>query len=161
MSHFTHTHPYIYLYLWIYAYLCLVAQSCLTLWKSMDYSLPGSSVYGDSPGKNTGVGCHALLHGIFPTQGSNPVLPIAGGFFTSWPTREAQRRVKTPQNTNDKSFPEGHTLSLDSLLASWELTAPCPHTRSSEATRGQDMEQSGWISRGPPLPFSWQRPEQP
>ena len=27
----------------------------------MDCSLPGSSVHGDSPGKNTGVGCHALL----------------------------------------------------------------------------------------------------
>ena len=25
----------------------------------------------DSPGKNTGVGCHALLQGIFPTQGLN------------------------------------------------------------------------------------------
>ena len=35
---------------------------------------PGSSVYGDSPGKNTGVGCHALLQGIFPTQGMNPCL---------------------------------------------------------------------------------------
>ena len=29
----------------------------------------------DSPDKNTGVGCHALLQGIFPTQGSNPGLP--------------------------------------------------------------------------------------
>ena len=38
-------------------------------------SLPGSSVHGDSPGKNTGVGCHALLQGIVPTQGSNPGLP--------------------------------------------------------------------------------------
>ena len=38
----------------------------------MDCSLPGSSVHGDSPGKNPGVGCHALLQGIFPTQGSNP-----------------------------------------------------------------------------------------
>ena len=28
----------------------------------------------DSPGKNTGVGCHALLQGIFPTQGLNPSL---------------------------------------------------------------------------------------
>ena len=27
----------------------------------MDCSLLGSSVHGDSPGKNTGVGCHALL----------------------------------------------------------------------------------------------------
>ena len=25
----------------------------------------------DSPGKNTGVDCHLLLQGIFPTQGSN------------------------------------------------------------------------------------------
>jgi len=35
-------------------------------------SPPGSSVQGDSPGKNTGMGCHALLQGIFPTQGLNP-----------------------------------------------------------------------------------------
>ena len=28
----------------------------------------------DSPGKNTGVGCHFLLQGIFPIQGSNPRL---------------------------------------------------------------------------------------
>ena len=35
---------------------------------------PGSSVHGDSPGKNTGVGCHALPQGIFRTQGSNPGL---------------------------------------------------------------------------------------
>ena len=53
------------------AVLCLVAQSCLTLWDPMDCSLPGSSVHGDSPGKNIGVGCQALLQGIFPIQGSN------------------------------------------------------------------------------------------
>ena len=29
----------------------------------------------DSPGKNTGVGSHSLLQGIFPTQGSKPGLP--------------------------------------------------------------------------------------
>ena len=40
----------------------------------MDCSLPGSSVLGDSPGKNTGVGCHTLLQGIFLTQGLNPHL---------------------------------------------------------------------------------------
>ena len=34
-------------------------------------SPPDSSVQGDSPGKNTGASCHALLQGIFPTQGSN------------------------------------------------------------------------------------------
>ena len=45
----------------IIANVCLVAQSYLTLGEPMDYSLPGSSVHGDSPGKNTGVGCHALF----------------------------------------------------------------------------------------------------
>ena len=54
--------------------LCLVAQSCPTLCDPMDCSPPGSSVHGDSPGKNTGVGCHFLLQGIFPTQGLNPGL---------------------------------------------------------------------------------------
>ena len=39
----------------------------------MDCSPPGFSIHGNSPGKNTGVGCHALLQGIFPTQGSNPL----------------------------------------------------------------------------------------
>ena len=55
--------------------VCLVTQLCLTLCDSMDCSPPGSSVHGDSPGKNMGVGCHALLQGIFPSQGSNPGLP--------------------------------------------------------------------------------------
>ena len=54
--------------------LWLVAQSCPTLHNPMDYSSSGSSVHGDSPGKNTGVGYYALLQGIFPTQGSNPGL---------------------------------------------------------------------------------------
>ena len=40
----------------------------------MDDSPPGFSVHGISPNKNTGVGCHALLQRIFPTQGLNPCL---------------------------------------------------------------------------------------
>ena len=55
--------------------LCLVAQLCLTLYDPINCSPPGPSVHEDSPGKNTGVGCHALFQGIFPTQGSNPGLP--------------------------------------------------------------------------------------
>ena len=61
---------YISLYIY-FAYMCmyifikvkvLVAQSCPTLCDPMDFRLPG---------KNTGVGCHSLLQGIFLTQGSN------------------------------------------------------------------------------------------
>ena len=54
--------------------VCLVTQLCLTLCDPMDCCPPGPSVHGDSPGKHTGVGWHALLQGIFPTQGSNPGL---------------------------------------------------------------------------------------
>ena len=57
------------------AVLHLVAQLSPTLFDPMDCSLLGSSVHGDSPGKNTGMGFHALLQGIFPTQGLNPGLP--------------------------------------------------------------------------------------
>ena len=75
----------------------LVTQSCLTLCDPMNCSLPGSSVHGFPQEKmtlewvvipfsrgwerkwekmmkewnDTGVGCHSLLQGIFPTQGLN------------------------------------------------------------------------------------------
>ena len=49
-------------------------QSCPTLCDPTDCGWPGSSVRRDSPGKNTGVGCHAFLQRIFPTQGLNPSL---------------------------------------------------------------------------------------
>ena len=52
--------------------LCLVAQSCLILCNPMDYSW--LLCPWDSPGKNTGVDCHAFLQGIIPTQGSSPGL---------------------------------------------------------------------------------------
>ena len=50
----------------------LVTQSCLfvTPW-TVAHQAPLS---WNSPGNNTGVGCHSLLQGIFPTQGSNPGL---------------------------------------------------------------------------------------
>ena len=49
----------------------------------------------DSPGKNTGVGCLALLQGIFLTQGLNPSLlqspALADRFFTTSITWEAPK----------------------------------------------------------------------
>ena len=59
-------------------------QWCPTLCDPMDCSPPGLCPW-NSPGQHTGVGCHALLQGIFPTQGSNLQnlvnslrLPVAG-----------------------------------------------------------------------------------
>ena len=72
-------------------------DSVVALCDPMDSSPPGTFVQGDSPGKNTGVGSHALLQGIFPTQGSNWRLftspALAGGsFITSASWKES--RVK-------------------------------------------------------------------
>ena len=47
---------------------CASSLSCVRLF------VTPWSVHGDSPGKNTEVGCHSLFRGIFPTQGSNPGL---------------------------------------------------------------------------------------
>ena len=59
------------------AVLCLVIQLCLTLFDPIGCGPPppGFFVRGDSSGKNTQVGCPALLQGIFPTQESNPRFP--------------------------------------------------------------------------------------
>ena len=80
--------------------MCTVLQSCPTLCDPM-----GSArrlCPWDSPGKNTGVGFHALLQGIFQTQGSNPhfMFPaLAGRFFTTRATWEA--------------FPSHHFMAIE------------------------------------------------
>ena len=53
----------------------LVTQSCPMLCDPLDSSPSRpSSIYGNYPGKNIGVGCHSLLQVIFLIQGSNPGL---------------------------------------------------------------------------------------
>ena len=70
-----------------------VTQSCPTLCDPMDYSPPGSSVYGDSPDKSTGVGCHVLLQGISQSRDQTQVSCTAGRFFTIW-TTEAPAKMR-------------------------------------------------------------------
>ena len=59
--------------------------SCLEY--SMDRGAWWATVHGDSPGKSTGVGCHALTPGDLPHPGIEPVFlmspALAGGFFTT------------------------------------------------------------------------------
>ena len=50
---------------------CMVAKLSLTLCDPTDCSPTRLRCSWDSPGKNTGVGCQALLQGVFPTQGLN------------------------------------------------------------------------------------------
>ena len=111
-------------------YVC--AQLCLTLCNPMDCSPPGTSVHGIFPGKNTGVGCHFLLQGIFPIQGraksfkpkslASPAL--AGRFFTTAPPGKprawsilkshsmAFEKTEEESNLNENSCSSVHPLRL-------------------------------------------------
>ena len=67
-------------------YACSITQSCPALCDPMDCSSPGYSVLVIFSGKNTGMSCHFLLQGIFPTQGSNPhLLPWQVGSLSEPP----------------------------------------------------------------------------
>ena len=73
-----------------------VSQSCPTLCNPLDCSPPGSSVHGDSPGRNAGVGCPVLLQGIFLTRGLNPgVLRLEVDSLPIRATREATSGQET------------------------------------------------------------------
>ena len=78
--------------------LCLVTQSFFTLCSPIDCSPPGCSVHGDSLGQNTGMGCHALLQGLFPTQRSNPGLLHWGAdsLLSEPPGKPMNTRVGSP-----------------------------------------------------------------
>ena len=124
----------------------LVAQSCPTLCNPVDCSLPCYSVQGDSLCKNTGLGCHALLQGNFPTQGLNSGLPHCGQilYHLSQPGKDT---VKTIQKLKfESAHPElitsYHLLCLlfyhsDSshfplLLPEFLLSTLFPHISQSE-----------------------------
>ena len=106
--------------------MCLVAQSCPTLCDPRDCNLPGSSVHGNSAGKNTGVGCHALLQGIFPTQGLNPGL-LHCMWILYWLSHQGSPRIPEwvyllqeiflTQESNPGIGPGSPALQADSLPA--------------------------------------------
>ena len=84
-------------------------QSCPTLCDPMNCGPPGISVHGNSPGKNTGVGCHALLQGIFLTQGSKPGLPHCRQILYHLSHERSPNKlssIKTNLNRNRKKWCE-------------------------------------------------------
>ena len=87
----------------ICAVLCSFAQLCLTLWDPMDCSPPGSSVHGDSPGKNTRVVAMPSSRGSSKPRDRTPVSCVESRFFTIWATSE---------------------VHLDSILKSKAITLP-------------------------------------
>ena len=85
----------------------------------------------DSPGKNGRVGCHALLEGIFPTQGSNTGLPNYRQIFHHLSHQETQeywrgQPIPSPGELTDPGIEPGSlALQVDSLPAELPGKPPC------------------------------------
>ena len=109
-------------------------QSCLTQCDLMDCSLPGCP--WDSLGKGTGVCCHALLQGIFPTQGLNPGLRHCRQILYQLSHKGSPRILEWVAYpfSNISSRPRNQTgvssLQADSLPAELWGSPHCPHSSS-------------------------------
>ena len=87
-----------------------------SLWP-MDCSLPGSSVHGSSPDNNTGMGCRALLKGIFPTQGLNPGLPHCRWILYCLSHQGSPIIQHTFNNSSSRCFRGMHLLLVSKIVA--------------------------------------------
>ena len=85
-----------------YVHACSVPSIVSNSLRPQGCRPPGPSVHGDSPGKNTGVGSHARLQGIFPTQGSNSC-PLHWQIFTTSTTWVVVQRQPNIQRNRGKS----------------------------------------------------------
>ena len=122
--------------------LLLLTQSCLTLCNLMDCNLPGSFVYGTSQARNTGVACHFLLQGIFPTQESNLCLLC----LPHWQANSLPRRhTMYVQIISQTQTPHLHFYVL-------KVANPRgPGISSLQQSRG--VARGQWVSCGCPLAY--------
>ena len=91
-------HIYVYTCIYIHTHECSVAQSCLTLLRPHRLQPARFVCPWDSLGKDSEVGCHFHLQGIFLTQGLNLCLLHWQGDSLSLTTREAH--IYTHTHTN-------------------------------------------------------------
>ena len=89
------------------AVLCLVSESCSTLCNPVNCSSSGSSVHGDSPGKNTEWADMPSSRGSSQSRDWTQVSRIAGRFFIVWASREGTKEYHSPDLFHsDLVFPE-------------------------------------------------------
>ena len=117
----------------------LVAQSCPALWPHGLYRL---LCPWDSPGKNTGVGCHSLLQGISLTQGLNLGLQNCRQILYSLGHQESPN-ISTPfskpsndflshkSNSKPRCDSQGYAASNHGCFLAPKLHSPLAHSASA------------------------------
>ena len=152
-----HTGPRVTVHISVFAvnmpleHVCLVAQSCPTLYDPMVCSLPDSSVHGIL-GKNTRVGSHSLLWGLFPTHGSNlGLLPVLqADCLPSEPSRSPQTlEVRCRHSVQFSSVAQSCLTLCNSLNRS--TPGPSVHHQLPEFTQTHVHRVSDAIQPSHPL----------
>ena len=96
-------------------------QSCLTLCDPIDGSPPGSPIPGNSPGKNTGAGCHFLLQ-CMPSR-------LSCVWFCAMPCGQQPTRLPHPWDSPGKNTGAGCHFLLQCMLSRlsrvWFCATPC------------------------------------
>ena len=130
----------------------------------MNYSLSGSSVHADSPGKNTRVDCHAPLQGI-PTQGSNPRLQHRKWILyhrshqgsprmLEWVAYPFSRGIFLTQELNQGLLHSRQILHQLSYGGSPKSLLPTPQRKSAAEAVSMGQQEGGWRTGcRPPLPL--------
>ena len=105
----------------------------------MDCGPPGFSALPESPGKNTGVDCLALLQRIFLTQGSNPRLlsPALQALFTTEPPGNCLFGGKPLNQPNElkmllEGFPGGPVIKT--LVLHCQVSSSSPGQEAKDPT---------------------------
>ena len=120
---------------------------CPNFCEPMDCCPLGSSVHGDSPSKNTGVDCHALLQGVFLTQGSNPpilcLLHWQAGSLPLVPSGKPNSLINRSLLNSNISIslilpsPSGLATDYTETEASWHMNLGNSQQESAHPSRGR------------------------
>ena len=103
-----------------YVYVCAssVTSVLSNSFNPVDCNPQGSSDHGDSPGKNTGVGCHVLLRGIFLTWWSKSHLPVSPPLqVDSLPTQPCGKLGSIPGSED----PLEKEMATHSSILAWKI----------------------------------------
>ena len=117
----------------------------------------------DSPGKNTGMGCHALLQGIFPTQEWNMhhlcllhwqagSLPLAPPIWrrTKWRKGAAESKERELQvSTNGKGQQVKRSEFDVTRSSNKSMLVPCGDLHRMRGGRINSQDQTIWFLTRP------------